>query len=75
LLHGPLLAADCSSRLPSTSGLPPRKLVVNRFDANLNEFAHKLAAEAIEKFLDASITPGRKPATTSGSSEEAPTPN
>jgi hypothetical protein len=31
--------------------LPPGKLVVNRFDAHPNEYAHALAAAAIDKFL------------------------
>jgi hypothetical protein len=32
-------------------GLPPRQLMVNRFDAHPNERAHALAAAALEKFL------------------------
>ena len=32
-------------------GLPPKKLVVNRFDAHPNEYAHALAADAIGRFL------------------------
>jgi hypothetical protein len=32
-------------------GLPPRQLVVNRFDAHPNERAHALAAAALEPFL------------------------
>jgi tetratricopeptide (TPR) repeat protein len=38
--------------LPVYEGLPPRQLVVNRFDAHPNEFAHRLAANAIQRFLD-----------------------
>jgi hypothetical protein len=47
-------------------GLPPRKLVVNRFDAHPSEFAHKLAAEAIQKFLNENISPQPAPTTTNG---------
>jgi lysophospholipase L1-like esterase len=31
--------------------LPPRALIVNRWDAHPNEHAHKLAADALERFL------------------------
>jgi lysophospholipase L1-like esterase len=37
--------------LPLYRNLPPRKLTVNRFDAHPNEYAHALAAAAIENFL------------------------
>src|ERR1051326_2333647 len=37
---------------------PPGKLVVNRFDAHPNEFAHGLAAEAIGKFLEKEMSAG-----------------
>jgi hypothetical protein len=33
------------------SNTPPRRLMVNRFDAHPNEYADKIAAQAIEKFL------------------------
>jgi hypothetical protein len=38
-------------------GIPADKLVVNRFDAHPNEYAHRLAAEAIDKFLGSSEPP------------------
>jgi len=38
--------------LPVYSNLPPSKLVVNKFDAHPNEFAHALAAKAIDQFLE-----------------------
>jgi hypothetical protein len=41
--------------VPVYQGLPPRQLVVNRFDAHPNEFAHRLAAEALQKFLNENI--------------------
>ena len=34
-------------------GIPPAKLVVNRFDAHPNAFAHHLAARNIAEFLGA----------------------
>jgi len=37
-------------------------LVVNRFDAHPNVFAHKLAADAIEQFLDTNLTAQSKAA-------------
>jgi lysophospholipase L1-like esterase len=37
--------------LPTFQGIPPVELVVNRYDAHPNEYAHALAAEAIAKFL------------------------
>jgi len=40
------------------SNLPPAKLVVNPHDAHPNEFAHALAAEAINEFLKREITNG-----------------
>lgn len=42
--------------LPIFSNLPPSKLMVNPHDAHPNEFAHKLAAEAIDAFLRREIT-------------------
>jgi hypothetical protein len=33
------------------AGLPPKKLTVNSFDAHPNEYAHALAAKAIDKML------------------------
>ena len=47
--------------LPVYRGLPPRKLVVSRFDAHPNEFAHKLAADAIQRFLNENVTARRNP--------------
>jgi tetratricopeptide (TPR) repeat protein len=41
-------------------GLPTGKLVVNRFDAHPNELAHKLAADAIQKFLNQNLSPPAK---------------
>ncbi len=51
--------------LATFSNIPPAKLMVNRHDAHPNEFAHALAAEAIDEFLKREI-PGRAegPATT-----------
>jgi hypothetical protein len=37
------------------SGLPTARLTVNSFDAHPNEFAHALAATAIEEFLSAHL--------------------
>ncbi len=37
--------------LPIYKGIPPKKLMVNHFDAHPNEYAHALAAQAIEKFM------------------------
>jgi hypothetical protein len=37
--------------LPVYQGIPANRLVVNRFDPHPNEYANKLAAEAIDKFL------------------------
>ena len=42
--------------LATFSNLPPAKLVVNPHDAHPNEYAHALAAEAIEAFLIREIT-------------------
>jgi len=39
--------------------LPPKKVTVNRFDAHPNEYAHRLAAEAIDTFLGKEMT-GKK---------------
>ena len=45
--------------------LPPRKLIVSRFDSHPNEYAHALAADAIEKFLQEQLgTPPPHPNTT-----------
>jgi hypothetical protein len=42
--------------LATFSNLPPAKLVVNPHDAHPNEYAHALAAEAIDEFLKREIT-------------------
>jgi hypothetical protein len=42
--------------LATFSNLPPSKLVVNAHDAHPNEYAHALAAEAIDEFLKLEIT-------------------
>jgi lysophospholipase L1-like esterase len=42
-------------------GESPRNLMVNRFDAHPNEFAHKLAAEAIGKFIETNLPAGPAP--------------
>jgi lysophospholipase L1-like esterase len=42
--------------LATFSNLPPAKLVVNAHDAHPNEYAHALAAEAIDEFLKHQIT-------------------
>ena len=42
--------------LATFSNLPPAKLMVNAHDAHPNEFAHALAAEAIDVFLKRQIT-------------------
>jgi hypothetical protein len=31
--------------------MPPKKIIVNRFDPHPNEYAHALTAEALDKFL------------------------
>ena len=41
--------------LPVYQGLPPRELVVNQFDPHPSEFAHELAADAIQKILDENL--------------------
>lgn len=41
--------------LATFSNLPPAKLVVNAHDAHPNEFAHELAAKAIDEFLKREI--------------------
>src|ERR1035437_1198619 len=43
--------------LPVFANLPPARLTVNRFDAHPNEFANQLAAEAIDRFLSATVQP------------------
>jgi hypothetical protein len=43
--------------LPVFANLPPTRLTVNRFDAHPNEFANQLAAEAIDRFLSATVQP------------------
>ena len=47
--------------LPVFEKFPPKKLVVNRFDGHPNQFAHHLAADAIQKFLNENISPARTP--------------
>jgi hypothetical protein len=42
--------------LPVYRNLPTGKLIVNRFDPHPNEYAHSLAAEAIDKFLQPHMT-------------------
>lgn len=42
--------------LPVYELYPPKKLVVNRFDAHPNEFAHSLAAEAIGTLLQKQLS-------------------
>ena len=37
--------------LPIYANLPPKQITVNRFDVHPNEYAHSLAADAIDKFL------------------------
>jgi hypothetical protein len=44
--------------LPVYARLSSRMLTVNRFDAHPNERAHRLAATAIEEFLDRHVQPG-----------------
>lgn len=41
--------------LPVFSNIPPAKLVVNAHDAHPNEYAHALAAQAIDEFLKREI--------------------
>ena len=41
--------------LPVFSNLPPSKLVANPHDAHPNEYAHQLAAQAIDEFLKREI--------------------
>jgi hypothetical protein len=43
--------------LATFSNLPPARLVVNAHDSHPNEYAHALAAEAIDEFLKREITP------------------
>lgn len=47
--------------LPIFSNVPPAKLMADKHDAHPNEYAHELAAEAIDKFLTREIT--NQPAT------------
>ena len=47
--------------LPVYKGLPAKKLVVNRFDSHPNEYAHALAAAAIEKFLEKQLAARLQP--------------
>ena len=42
--------------LPIFSNIPPAKLVVNAHDAHPNEYAHALAAKAIDEFLTREIS-------------------
>src|SRR5438876_9545496 len=52
--------------------IPPAKLVVNRFDAHPNEDAHRLAAEAIGRFLEREMPGGSKPPSHAGSRPRDP---
>ena len=45
--------------LPVYRNLPARKITVNSFDAHPNEYAHALAADAIEKFLQEHLPASR----------------
>ena len=47
--------------LPVYRDLPPSKLVVNKYDALPNEYAHALAAVAIERFLETNLAAGTRP--------------
>lgn len=47
--------------LPVYRDLPPGKLIVSRFDPHPNEYAHSLAAAAIEKFLKDKMAPPAPP--------------
>ena len=47
--------------LPIFSNLPPSKIIANPHDAHPNEYAHQLAAEAIDQFLKREIN--NQPAT------------
>ena len=42
--------------LPVFSNLPPAKITINKHDAHPNEYAHQLAAQAIDVFLKQQIT-------------------
>ena len=46
--------------LPLYRDRPPRELMVNRYDAHPNPCAHKLAAEAIGRFLEEQMPPGAR---------------
>jgi tetratricopeptide (TPR) repeat protein len=59
--------------LPVYQGHPPGRLVVNHLDAHPNELAHKLAADALQKFLSENITARRNaPITNSHLAHDAP---
>jgi lysophospholipase L1-like esterase len=49
--------------LPAFSNLPPATLVVNAHDAHPNEYAHALAAAAIDEFLTREINRTQDPGT------------
>ncbi len=46
--------------LPVFRDLPPKQVTVNRYDAHPNEYASKLAAEAIDKFFSSQPFPARE---------------
>lgn len=54
------------------SNLPPSKLTVNRYDAHPNEYAHALAAAAIEKFLVKELDHSPPPQSASPGTAEQP---
>jgi hypothetical protein len=43
--------------LSAYKDIPPKELIVNNFDSHPNEFANRLAAEAIDKFLRGTVQP------------------
>ena len=45
------LNVPCLDLLPVVEGVPPSKLVVNQLDVHPNEYANKLAAQAVNDFL------------------------
>ncbi|HEX5221512.1 MAG TPA: SGNH/GDSL hydrolase family protein [Verrucomicrobiae bacterium] len=51
--------------LPVFSNLPPSKIIANPHDAHPNEYAHQLAAEAIDEFLQREINQRRTTSTNS----------
>ena len=58
--------------LGTYQNIPPAKLVVNRFDAHPNEDAHRLAAEAIGRFLEREMPAESKPPSQAGSPPRDP---